>query len=171
MAFITTNQVLDRVADLLEQRYEKRSREIRDDLGVSVGVIRSWGRGEWSFPNSGRGKYPIGVVDLDRRQSERREQDTGETATFDLTIRVYFDESASMPKAKATKYAAAYGDCILYTLQMEALGKRPKDDTVLGGWFRVWPQDMTPGEVQEQGLFGVEVKAQVIVDSSYDAAE
>lgn len=170
MAFQTTDQILDQVIEILRERMEKRKKELVPYEPSKTKAVVKWLRDEWDWPaGNARGDLPKGVVSLDQRDSERREQDSGETATLDITISIYFSEAAK--KAKARRWATAYGDGILYTLMMESLGKRPKDATVIPGLFRIWPTSMRPGETEQHGLYGAEVKARVTVDSSFSAAE
>lgn len=164
MAWVTTEQALDQVRKMLEERFDKRRSELTSGPDQVAPVLK-WLLGEFAFPNEAdRGDFPKGVVSFDERASERREQDTGETATIDFTIRVYFRAEDVSDDAEIT--ALRYGDAVLYTLMREARGKDPEDATALPGWFRVWPRTMQVGVVKEFGLRGAEVRAQIIIDQN-----
>ena len=170
MPFISTELVLDYVRQVMEEHFDKRRKELTNGPEKAP-TVKKWVSAEWAFPEVGdRGDYPKGVVNFDGdRLSERREQDTGETATIPVTVSIYF----SLPggdKDEANKIAVRYGDGVLYTLMREAKVKRPKDSTAIPGLFRIWPDSMRVGQVQESDLMGCEVKATVTVDSSFTAA-
>lgn len=164
--FVTTEQVLQRVADIMEQRMEKRVKELEYAQNrIEIEPVRKWLLMEFSFPEgASRGDFPKGVVDVDTRRSERREQDTGETAEIDVVLTIYFSREG-LSASDAKRRAVRYGDAMLYTLMREAKGKRPSDATALPGWFRIWPVDMTPGLVRRSDLMGAQVRARVTIDS------
>lgn len=169
MPYVQSTTVLDILRQILEERFDKRRGELDTPAATAPSVLK-WLVEEYDFPEgANRGDFPKGVVMFDRRTSERREQDTGETAVLDVTIRIYFDR-ADLSKADAHIRATAYGDALLYTLMREAKVVRPKDATVIPGLFRVWPKTMQRGTFEELGLMGVEVTAEVTVDSSFTAA-
>lgn len=170
MPFVSTEQVLEQVRQILEERFDKRRKELSNGPEL-VAPVRKWVLDEFDFPSGAdRGDFPKGIVALDDagRTSQRREQDTGETATIAIVVRVFFSVTGS--KASLEREAIRYGDGIYYTLMREALVKRPKDGTVLPGLFRIWPDTMRVGSPASQDLMGAEVRATVTVDSSFQAA-
>lgn len=171
MPFVSTEQVLEQVRQILEERFDKRRKELSNGP-EQVPPVRAWLLGEFDFPGGDAvGDYPKGIVGLDDsgRTSERREQDSGETAKIGIVVRVFFS-AAGLARDVLERTAMRYGDGIYYTLMREALVKRPKDSTVLPGLFRVWPDSMRIGQPQAQDLYGCEVRATVTIDSSFDAA-
>jgi hypothetical protein len=169
MPFVSSDQVLDRLAEILSQHFEKRRKELTNGPEKPA-PVRKWSIDEHDFPaGADRGDFPKGVVGFTARTSERREQDTGETAEFDLTVRIYF-RSDAMTKADAETTARRYGDAVVYTVQREGLGKRPSDGTVIPGLFRFWPRHMKPGLFEEIDCWGCEVDVHAIVDSSFSAS-
>lgn len=170
MPFVATEQVLEQVRQILDERFDKRRKELSNGP-ERVQPVKKWVLDEFDFPEGGdRGDYPKGIVALDgERTSERREQDSGETARIPVMIRLAFS-TVNMNKADAERDAIRYGDAICYTLMREALVKRPRDATVLPGLFRIWPEGMRAGAFTQQDLAGCEVRATVIIDSSFTAA-
>lgn len=169
MPFVESTTVVDYVIAIFAEHFDKRRGELFGPA-ATVPKVAKWLPEEFDFPEgASRGDFPKGVVLFDDRASERREQDSGETATLNVTIRVYFSE-VGLSKAEAKKRAVGYGDAILYTLMREAKVVRPKGGIVIPGLFRIWPKKMSAGEFEQQGLAGCEVEAEVIVDSSFTAA-
>lgn len=166
--FVTTEQVLDRVAEIMRERLPARVKEAQYGANdVDIVVPKAWVLYEHDFPNGevNQGDLPKGVVDFTERRSERREQDTGETATIDGTCTVLFqrgDASASDLKRRAVRY----GDAMLYTLLREAKAKRPRDGTVLPGLFRIWPSAMDVGSVEVGAdTWGAQIRWTAIIDT------
>lgn len=170
MPFVPTETVIETVRQILEERFDRHTKSLGGSF-LALPAVRKWVIDEFDFPEGGdRGDYPKGIVLLDgERTSERREQDTGETARIPLTVRLAFS-TTNLSKADAERLAMRYGDGIYYTLMREALVKRPKDGTVLPGLFRIWPDGMRCGAFAQQDLAGCEVRSTVIVDSSFSAA-
>lgn len=169
MPYVQSTTVCEIVRQVLEEHFDKRRLEL-DAPASTLPPVAKWLTEEFGFPeDANRGDYPKGIVLFDRRTSERREQDTGETAVLDVTIRVYFSQ-ADLTKDAAKVRAVAYGDALLYTLMREAKVVRPKDGTVIPGLFRIWPKTMHAGVFEEMDLMGAEVEAEVTVDSSFTAA-
>lgn len=169
MPFVSTDDVLEQLRQVMLEKFDLRRKELTNGPEKPPSV-RSWETDDWGFPETlDESSLPMGIVDFDERTSDRREQDSGETAELDVTVTVYFSKQG-ISKSQAKRTAIRYGDGIMWTLMREALVRRPKDSTVLPGLFRVWPKSMRCGITQAQDLMGAEVKAHVIVDSSFTAA-
>ncbi len=166
--FVTTEQVLERVAEIMRERLPARVKEMQYGANaLEVEDVRAWGLFEhdWSGGEVNRANLPRGIVDLDERRSERREQDTGETATIDGTCTVMF-QRGDLTADALKRRACRYGDAMLYTLMREAKAKRPKDGVVLPGLFRIWPASMTTGTIEPTAdTFGAQVRWTAIIDT------
>lgn len=166
--FVTTEQLLQQVAEVMRDRMPKRLAELQGAPNqLPIEYPKAWVLFEFDLGGeSNKGDLPRGVVDFDSRASERREQDTGETATVDGMCTIYF-AAGSLTGDELKRRAVRYGDAMLYTLLREAKAKRPKDGTVLPGLFRVWPTTMAVGVIEESAdRWGAQVKWRATIDTS-----
>jgi hypothetical protein len=167
--FVTTDQAIELLREILEEEFPKRRAELLTRGAGSFGLpdVKEWLAAEWDWPEAGNGNYPRAIVHEDdpSRESERSPQDTGETATLHLVARLYF-EAKGMSAGRARRTARMYADLIAYSAMRNARGKRPKDQTVLPGLFRFWPRVWRIGETESSDLFGCEVKIDLVIDTS-----
>ena len=171
MPFVPSDQVAEQLRQVLEQGMRKRKGEIEEHGFFGLDDVKEWLLDEWEFPVAGQGNYPRGIVmpGDPLRESERREQDTGETATLQFVAKVYF-EAAGMSRGRALRTAMRYGDLISYAVMRNAKVERPKDGTVLPGLFRFWPRQVRIGESEDSHLYGCEVTIEGVIDSSFSGA-
>lgn len=166
--FVTTEQVLERVAEIMLERIPLRLAELSYAANeLAVEHPKKWTIFEhaWSDGEVNRGDLPKGVVDFDERRSERREQDTGETATIDGTCTILF-QRGDLAAPDLKRRAVRYGDAMLYTLMREAKAKKPLDGVVLPGLFRIWPASMQAGLVEPSAdTFGAQIRWTAIIDT------
>jgi len=166
--FVTTEQVLDRVAEIMRDRLPARVKELQYAANsLDFPMPKGWHLFEHDFPDGeiNQADLPKGVVDFAERRSERREQDTGETAMIDGSCTVLFFRGDLTPgdlKRRATRY----GDAMLFTLMREAKAKRPKDGTVLPGLFRIWPASMDVGSFEASAdTWGAQIRWTATIDT------
>lgn len=170
MPFVSTDDVLEAIREVLDEHFDLRRMELENGPERVPRVLK-WVANDWVWPeNADAGDFPKGFVNFDpERTSERREQDSGETATIGYVVEVYFTRKG-MTAAAANQMAVRYGDGVLWTLMREAKLVLPRNAVAQPGLFRGWPETMRVGEVRDTDLYGCEVRGKVIVDSSFEGS-
>lgn len=165
MAYVTIEDIVDNLRQILEEQAPKRQAEMEARGLRSLPRVKTWAFDEWSPPEDGHSLMPLGLVTNDdpARTSERREQDTGETATFQTEVLLWYS-TVGLSATEARRLGMRYADLIAYTILRNAKGQRPKDGTVLPGLFRHWPRQARIGETDLSDIGRVEVKVETIVD-------
>jgi len=165
MAFATSERVAQALVWVLDERMPKWCEAVpglRD-----LPRVKAWRTFEWGAPVA-RGDCPKGIIGLERRESERAEQDSGDYGTFRFLARVYTGHEEGQKGAK--RWALRYGTAVALTIGKEGHGKRPKDQSTVPGWFRAWAEVVGAG-TDTKGLWAVDVRVVVQVDQSVAYAQ